>query len=209
MKMLKEIPPGFLERVLTNPEYLRRYDIIMNRFTQYMTNRNGWFLEHYPKRKSLTIAYFSAEYGLHHSLPFYAGGLGFLAGDHLKECSDLGVPLVAVGFMYSEGYLHQHIRPDGWQDNITEVLDREAAPIVRVLNESGDQMVIRVPFIEPPMYVAVWKVNVGKIPLYLLDTDIAANISENRTISHRLYTEDIEQRLRQEIGPGIGGRKGT
>lgn len=207
MKMLKEIPPEFLERVLTNPEYLRRYDIIMNRFNQYMTNRNGWFLEHYPKRKSLTIAYFSAEYGLHHSLPFYAGGLGFLAGDHLKECSDLGVPLVAVGFMYSEGYLHQHIRTDGWQDNITEVLDREAAPIVKVLNESGDQMVIRVPFIEPPMYVAVWKVNVGKIPLYLLDTDIAANIPENRTISHRLYTEDMEQRLRQEIVLGIGGRK--
>ncbi len=145
--------------------------------------------------------------GLHHSLPFYAGGLGFLAGDHLKECSDLGVPLVAVGFMYSEGYLHQHIRPDGWQDNITELLDRDAAPILRVLNTSGDQMVIRVPFIEPAIFVAVWKVNVGKIPLYLLDTDIPANTPEHRTISHRLYTEQPEQRLRQEIVLGIGGRK--
>lgn len=207
VKMLQDIPPEFFSGLLSNPEYLRRYDIIMNRFSRYMTNRNGWFSEHYPKRRSLTIAYFSAEYGLHHSLPFYAGGLGFLAGDHLKECSDLGVPLVAVGFMYSEGYLHQHIRPDGWQENITEVLDRDAAPILRVLNDSKDQMVIQVPFIDPPIHVAVWRVNVGKVPLYLLDTDIPANIPENRTISHRLYAEQTEQRLLQEIVLGIGGRK--
>ena len=207
VKMLQDIPAEFLDGILSNPEYLRRYDIIMSRFNQYMTNRNGWFSEHYQKRRSLTIAYFSAEYGLHHSLPFYAGGLGFLAGDHLKECSDLGVPLVAVGFMYSEGYLHQHIRPDGWQENITEVLDRDAAPIVRVLNGSGDQMVIQVPFIEPPVYVAVWRVDVGKVPLYLLDTDIPANIPEHRTISQRLYTEKTEHRLQQEIVLGIGGRK--
>jgi len=207
VKMLQEIPAEFFDSLLSNPEYLRRYDIIMNRFSRYMGNRNGWFSEQYPKRRSLTIAYFSAEYGLHHSLPFYAGGLGFLAGDHLKECSDLGIPLVAVGYMYSEGYLHQHIRPDGWQDNITEVLDRDAAPIIRVMNDSGDQMVIRVPFIEPPIFVAVWRVNVGKVPLYLLDTDIPANIPANRTISHRLYTEQTEQRLQQEIVLGIGGRK--
>jgi starch phosphorylase len=207
VKMLQDIPPEFFVPLLSNPEYLRRYDIIMNRFSGYMTDRNGWFSEHYPKRRSLTIAYFSAEYGLHHALPFYAGGLGFLAGDHLKECSDLGIPLVAVGFMYSEGYLHQHIRPDGWQDNITELLDRDAAPIFRVLNDAGEQMVIRVPFIEPPIFVAVWRVNVGKVPLYLLDTDIPANIPENRTISHRLYTEQTEQRLLQEIVLGIGGRK--
>jgi starch phosphorylase len=207
VKMLQDIPVEFLDSVIANPEYLRRYDIIMPRFYRYMSNRNGWFSEHYPKRQSLITAYFSAEYGLHHSLPFYAGGLGFLAGDFLKECSDLGVPLVAVGFMYSRGYLHQHISPDGWQDNITEVLDRDAAPITRVLNESGEQMVIRVPFIEPPIDVAVWRVDVGKIPLYLLDTDIPANSPENRAISHRLYIDDIEQRLRQEIVLGIGGRK--
>ena len=151
VKMLQEIPPlNFLNNLLSNPEYLRRYDIIMNRFYQYTTTRNSWFSEQYPTGRSLTIAYFSAEYGLHHSLPFYAGGLGFLAGDHLKECSDLGIPLVAVGFMYSEGYLHQHIRPDGWQENITEVMDRDAAPIVRVLNTSGDQMVTTGPVYGTP-----------------------------------------------------------
>ena len=111
------------------------------------------------------------------------------------------------GSCTSEGYLHQHIHSDGWQDNITEVLDRDAAPITRVLSPSGDQMVIQVPFIEPPLYVAVWRVDVGKIPLYLLDTDIPLNTPENRIISHRLYTEQTEQRLRQEIVLGIGGRK--
>jgi len=207
VKLLQEIPAEFFESLLSNPEYLHRYDIIMNRFSHYMKQQESWFSEQYPDRRHLTIAYFSAEYGLHHSLPFYAGGLGFLAGDHLKECSDLGVPLVAVGFMYSEGYLHQHLSPEGWQDNITEILDRDAAPITRVLNAAGDQMVVRVPFIEPSIFVAVWKVNVGKIPLYLLDTDIPENVTENRTISHRLYTEQTEQRLRQEIVLGIGGRK--
>ena len=207
VKMLQDIPPEFLDSVLANPEYMRRYDIIMNRFRQYMERRNGWFTERFPKGRSLTIAYFSAEYGLHHSLPFYAGGLGFLAGDHLKECSDLGVPLVAVGFMYSEGYLHQHVLPDGWQDNITEVMDREAAPITRVLDSLGNQLTIRVPFIEPAIYVAVWKVEVGKIPLYLLDTDLPDNEPAHRSISHRLYTENIERRLLQEIVLGIGGRR--
>ena len=137
----------------------------------------------------------------------YAGGLGFLAGDHLKECSDLGVPVVAVGFMYSEGYLHQHVLPDGWQEGIQETLDRDAAPVKRVLNNEGEQLVVQVPHIEPPIFVAVWKVDVGKVPLYLLDTDIPLNDEENQRISSNLYTSDQDERLRQEIVLGIGGRK--
>ncbi|NTW92556.1 MAG: glycosyltransferase family 1 protein, partial [Methanoregulaceae archaeon] len=170
VKMLQMIPERFLQRVAENPEYLRRYDISMYRFRRYMTTQNGWFSEAHPSSRTLTIAYFSAEYGLHHSLPLYAGGLGFLAGDHLKECSDLGLPLVAVGFMYSEGYLHQHILSDGWQDNFWEHLDRDAAPVSRVMDDTGRQMVVRVPHISPPIHVAVWRVDVGKVPLYLLDT---------------------------------------
>ncbi|MEG3055069.1 MAG: alpha-glucan family phosphorylase [Methanoculleus sp.] len=153
------------------------------------------------------MAYFSAEYGLHHSLPIYAGGLGFLAGDHLKEASDLGLPMVAIGFMYSQGYLHQKINPEGWQLDINEPLDPEAAPITRVLDPEGEHLVVRVPHIDPPIYVAVWKVQVGRIPLYLLDTDIDCNDPHSRGISSRLYTGDLEQRLRQEIVLGIGGRK--
>lgn len=203
--MLRDIPLEYLQRAAQSPEYLHRYDIIMHRFETYLKSRTGWFKELYNETRPLTIAYFSAEYGLHHSLPFYAGGLGFLAGDHLKECSDLGVPMVAVGFMYSEGYLHQHVRADGWQDNVTESLERDAAPIVRVPGAGGEQLVIQVPFIEPPIYTAVWKVQVGKIPLYLLDTDIDRNTPENRSISSRLYASDRDLRLRQELVLGIGG----
>jgi glycogen phosphorylase len=207
VKMLRDTPQEFFLAAERNEEYLRRYDIIMNRFRRYMNATTGWFRQEYPHSKTLTIAYFSAEYGLHHSLPMYAGGLGFLAGDHLKECSDLGVPLVAVGFMYSEGYLHQHIPPDGWQEGIQETLDRDAAPVRRVLNSEGEQLVVQVPHIEPPIFVAVWRVDVGNVPLYLLDTDIPFNDPENRRISSNLYTSGKEERLRQEIVLGIGGRK--
>jgi glycogen phosphorylase len=207
VKMLRDTPQEFFLAAEKNEEYLRRYDIIMNRFRRYMNATTGWFRQEYPESKTLTIAYFSAEYGLHHSLPMYAGGLGFLAGDYLKECSDLGVPLVAVGFMYSEGYLHQHLPPDGWQEGIRETLDRDAAPVQRVLNDEGEQLVVQVPHIEPAIFVAVWRVDVGKVPLYLLDTDIPLNDPENRRISSTLYTSGKEERLRQEIVLGIGGRK--
>lgn len=207
VRMLRDTPREFFLAAEQDSEYMRRYEIIMNRFRRYMETRSRWFHEAFPDKRELTIAYFSAEYGLHHSLPMYAGGLGFLAGDHLKECSDLGVPLVAVGFMYSEGYLHQHVLPDGWQEGIPETLDRDAAPVQRVLNSAGEQLVVQVPHIEPPIFVAVWKVDVGKVPLFLLDTDIPLNVEENRRISSNLYTADRDERLRQEIVLGIGGRK--
>ncbi|MGI6021967.1 MAG: alpha-glucan family phosphorylase [Methanoculleus sp.] len=207
VRMLRETPVGFLKRASENPAYLRRYDVVMRRLRKYMSATGTWFSSKYPGNGSLTIAYFSAEYGLHHSLPIYAGGLGFLAGDHLKEASDLGLPMVAIGFMYSQGYLHQKINPEGWQLDINEPLDPEAAPITRVLDPEGEHLVVRVPHIDPPIYVAVWKVQVGRIPLYLLDTDIDCNDLHSRGISSRLYTGDLEQRLRQEIVLGIGGRK--
>ncbi|PKL57727.1 MAG: hypothetical protein CVV34_06015, partial [Methanomicrobiales archaeon HGW-Methanomicrobiales-5] len=170
VKMLRELPEEILINASNNTLYLRHYDLVMARFRQEMNQKNSWFTEHFPESRGLSIAYFSAEYGLQHSLPFYAGGLGFLAGDHLKESSDLGLPLVAVGFMYSEGYLHQHIGADGWQADINELLNRDAAPIKRVMYNHDTQLVARVPFIDPPIYVAVWRVDVGNIPLYLLDT---------------------------------------
>ncbi len=203
VKMLKELPRETLERAARDPEYLRHYDAVMARFRKEMEERQGWFTLDDPCH--LPIAYFSAEYGLHHSLPFYAGGLGFLAGDHVKECSDLGVPLVAVGFMYPEGYVRQRIRPDGWQEDVEESLDRDAAPISRVAGDGGGQLIVQVPFIEPAVHVAVWKVQVGRVELYLMDTDLEVNDPWNRAISARLYIGDLEQRLRQEIVLGIGG----
>jgi len=204
-KMLKELPREIFDRAVADEHYLRNYDVVMSQFKKYVETKGCPFLPDLPDAENFSIAYFSAEYGLHRSLPFYAGGLGFLAGDHLKECSDLNIPLVAVGFMYPQGYLHQQIRDDGWQENIIETLDRDAAPILRVLGEDGNQLIVRVPLIDPAIYVAVWKVAVGRVPLYLMDTDIEVNDPWNRGISARLYTGDLEQRLRQEIVLGIGG----
>jgi starch phosphorylase len=204
-KMLKELPAEFLSQAANNPDYSSNYDGVLSQFKKYMEPRGCHLLDNIPDGAQTAIAYFSAEYGLHRSLPFYAGGLGFLAGDYIKECSDLNVPLVAIGFMYPQGYLLQRIHEDGWQENIIDSLDRDAAPISRVLAEDGNQLVVKVPLIEPPIHVAVWKVAVGRVSLYLMDTDIEINEPWNREISARLYIGDIEQRLRQEIVLGIGG----
>ncbi len=205
IKMLEVLPKDALESASKDPDYMHSYQVVISRFQKYITSKEGWFKENIKDPDSLPIAYFSAEYGLHHSLPFYAGGLGFLAGDHIKECSDLAVPLVAVGFMYPEGYVGQTIRSDGWQESTGEILDRDAAPITRVMDEKGEQLLVKVPFLDPPIFVAVWKVAIGRISLYLLDTDIDSNDPWNRGISAQLYIGDIEQRLRQEIVLGIGG----
>jgi starch phosphorylase len=205
VKILEMLPSQVLEAAAGNPQYLRHYDSVLTRFRQDLENRVCWFTANITDTECAPIAYFSLEYGLHHSLPFYAGGLGFLAGDHLKEASDLGTPLVAVGFMYPDGYLRQMINGDGWQEGADEVLDRDAAPIARVLNDQGEQLVVQVPVCDPPIYVSVWKVMVGRIPLYLMDTDLPANDPATRHISDHLYINQMEERLLQEIVLGLGG----
>lgn len=202
--MLKELPDEVLQNAGRNPDFLRHYDLVMSRFRDYIGASGCPILEEQYRNHTPLIAYFSAEYGLHHSLPFYAGGLGFLAGDYLKECSDLNLPLVGVGFMY-EGYVSQRISDEGWQENISRRTDRELAAISRLYDGEGQPLTIRVPLIDPPIYIGVWQVMVGRIPLYLLDTDIDGNDPWNRGISARLYTGNLEQRLRQEIVLGIGG----
>jgi len=203
--MLREIPKEILESAASDPEYLREYDIVISRFRNDIEPKGCRYLKNITDPSIQPIAYFSAEYGLHHSIPFYAGGLGFLAGDFMKECSDLSVPLVAIGFMYPEGYFRQRIREDGWQEHTDQILDRDAASISRVLNKDGKQIVVKVPLTEPPIHVGVWKIAVGRVCLYLMDTDIEINDPWNRGISARLYTGDVEHRLRQEIVLGIGG----
>jgi len=205
VKVLKQLPEETFERLVSDTGYLRYYDAVIARFRDYMNTKGDWFLENMQTSESLPIAYFSAEYGLHRSLPFYAGGLGFLAGDHIKECSDLGIPIVAIGFMYPGGYVRQKIRDDGWQEGTDQPIDREMAPIIKVMEKPGKQLVVKVPFMEPAICVAVWKVLVGRVNLYLMDTDIDVNEPWNRTISARLYMGDLEQRLRQEIVLGMGG----
>ncbi len=205
VKLLTVLPPQLLAAAAGDPDYLRHYDAVLARFHRDLDNKVCWFTANITEAECAPIAYFSLEYGLHHSLPFYAGGLGFLAGDHLKEASDLGTPLVAVGFMYPDGYIRQLIDTDGWQEGADEVLDRDAAPICRVLDDKGQQVVVQVPVTDPPIYVAVWQVMVGRIPLYLMDTDLPANDPGHRRISDHLYISDLEQRLLQEIVLGLGG----
>jgi glycogen phosphorylase len=206
VKMLRDLSREICVAASVDPGYLASCEKVLTKFrSETKEDQKCWFSENVSAACPHPIAYFSAEYGLHHSLPFYAGGLGFLAGDFLKECSDLGIPLLAVGFMYPEGYLRQRIREDGWQETMDEILDRDATSISRVLTEKGEQTVIQVPFIEPAIYVAIWKLMIGRVPLYLLDTDIEANDPWNRKIAQHLYIGDLEQRLRQEIVLGIGG----
>ncbi len=205
VKLLKVLPQGSLEAAAADPAYMRRYDAVLSEFRRKIGGQVCWFTENITPAQCLPIAYFSLEYGLHRSLPFYAGGLGFLAGDHLKECSDLGIPMVAVGFMYPDGYVLQKINADGWQESVDQKLDRDAAPITRVLNDQGQQLMVKVPFTDPPIQVAVWQVMVGRIPLYLMDTDIEANNPDHRRISDHLYISNPEQRLLQELVLGIGG----
>jgi starch phosphorylase len=203
VSMLNECASEVFEAAARDERFLRLYDAALETFRTDLQPSAPWVGGDRPG--TFSVAFFSAEYGLHHSLPFYAGGLGFLAGDLLKECSDLGVPMVAVGFVYPEGYLRQRMTPDGWQVSENEVVDREQAPLRRVLAPDGRPLVVDVPYLSPPVKVAVWKVQVGRVPLYLLDTDIEENDPWNRGITAHLYAGDREQRLRQEIVLGIGG----
>ena len=205
VKMLTIIDKTILINAAKDQKFLRHYDAIVARFHENIKTNMGWFSENISSSMNRTIAFFSAEYGLHHSLPFYAGGLGFLAGDLIKESSDLGIPMVAVGFMYPEGYLKQRINPDGWQRDENDIINRENAPISRVLDNKQKYRSIKVPFIEPSIFVEIWKVQVGRIELYLMDTDIDNNAPWNRGITSHLYIRSPEQRLRQEIVLGIGG----
>ncbi len=198
--MLKKLSPEALQALVTNEHFMREYRYVHALFDRYMADKTV-----YTDEEPLPIAYFCAEFGLHHSVPIYSGGLGFLAGDILKEASDMGLPMVGVGFMYPQGYVRQVIGSDGWQNGANETIDKDTAPIERVLDEDGNHLTIQVPFIDPPVFTSVWKINVGRVPLYLLDTDIEKNDPWDRQISSHLYTPDLNQRLRQQIVLGIGG----
>jgi starch phosphorylase len=206
VRMLSLLSSDVVENAVQDSGFLAHYDTVMDQFEAETTSSAGWFAAQYGQIAA-PVAYFSAEYGLHVSLPVYAGGLGILAGDFLKECSDLGIPVVGVGLIYSDGYVWQQIREDGWQEDVEKTLDRTYDPISPVLDGEGKQLQVQVPLFDPPVCVAIWKVAVGRVPLYLLDTDVEANQPWDRAIAHRLYASNPEQRLRQEIVLGMGGMR--
>ena len=205
VKFLKQVSQERLESVSKNVEFLKEYDKLARQFEDYMNSKNTWFANNYPENKNDLIAYFSAEYGLDRTIPIYSGGLGILSGDHLKSASDLGIPLVAVGLLYKNGYFHQKI--NGYGDQETEYINIELSnlPINPVKDKNGEDLIIYVKFPKRRLYLKVWQINVGRIKLYLLDSDIEKNNPEDRDVTLRLYGGDQEMRIRQEIVLGMGG----
>lgn len=206
VQLLNDIDPERLQQAAADPDFLREYDVTTEHVYQNGHSVSKWFPQEFPQLAGQTIAYFSAEFGLHNSLPIYSGGLGILAGDHCKESSDLGIPLVGVGFVYPQGYFHQRIGPDGWQQDIYEVLDRHNAPIESASPEGGSgRLLVELSVGPSKLFVEVWRVNLGSVVLYLMDTDVEENSPEDRELTARLYGGDKEHRIRQEIVLGIGG----
>ncbi|GCE46843.1 starch phosphorylase [Thermosporothrix hazakensis] len=207
VRFLSEVSPVILEKAASNPEYLRQFDTVLNDFDRYMHPgpEGTWFSRTYPSLTDKTIAYFSAEFGLHEALPIYSGGLGILSGDHCKEASDLGLPFVGVGFLYPQGYFSQQITREGRQEAIYEKLHFSQAPVVPAVGPDGHEVMISVDLPGRRIYAKVWRLMVGRIPLYLMDTDVEPNAPADRELSARLYAGDREMRISQEIMLGIGG----
>jgi glycogen phosphorylase len=206
-------PVAFLQQVerprvnlaMNDLNYLKLYDQVMADFDSYLSAEKTWFDDSYPELGDTRVAYFSFEFGIHETVPVYAGGLGILAGDHLKEASDLGIPLVAVGFIYRQGYFTQTITEDGWQETRNFHLNFEEMPIIPAKTADGRPLMISVELPGRTVSARVWVVRVGRVPLYLLDTDIEENSSTDRQLNARLYSSDPDVRISQEILLGIGG----
>jgi starch phosphorylase len=205
VKMLLEMSPGQLEERASDPLFLRQYDAAMMALDRDLCNGHLWFPEKYPDLTDRPIAYFSAEFGLHQSLPIYSGGLGVLAGDHCKEASDIGLPLVAVGFLYEMGYFRQHITADGWQEAIYPRFNPEEVAIRRALDKSGVPLCVPVEVGDRIVHLQIWNVQAGRVGLYLMDADNEMNAPWDRELTARLYGGDQEMRIQQEIVLGIGG----
>ena len=203
--MLRIAPQEMLARAAADPQFVALYDEAVSLLDDARQARNTWWTRKFPDLQHQSIAYFSAEFALHQSLPIYAGGLGVLAGDHCKEASDLGVPLIGVGFMYPQGYFHQHVSAEGWQEESYEKLNWADAPIEPATTPDGQPCITAVPLGDRTILVAVWRVRLGRAKLYLLDTDLEENAPWDRQLSARLYGGDRETRVQQEIILGIGG----
>ena len=202
---LRDVRQRRLEAAAEDEAYLRQYDQVMDAFDRYMGAADTWFARTYPDAKSDAIAYLSAEFGLHESLPIYSGGLGVLAGDHAKEASDIGLPFIAVGFLYPQGYFRQRLDHSGWQEAIYNKLNFANVAAAPALTPDGREVVVEVELPGRTIYAKVYRIQVGRIPLFLMDTDIHPNSPQDRELSARLYGGDQEMRVAQEIVLGIGG----
>jgi len=202
---LHQVDPERIKEAVNDEFYLREYDRVMEKFDEYMQSEKTWFSENHADLTEKSMAYFSFEFGLHESMPFYAGGLGILSGDHLKEASDLGMPLIGVGFIYAQGYFVQKITEDGWQETSNYRFDFEEMPIISVVGEDGNPIMVTVDLPGRKVHTRVWMIQVGRVPLFLLDSSIDENQLNDRALTSRLYSSDLEVRISQEMLLGIGG----
>jgi starch phosphorylase len=205
--MLGIIPQEKLEAAAEDDAFLAHLDRVCRDYDQYMTTKHTWFRKNHGDFDKPYIAYFSAEFGLTECLRNYSGGLGILSGDHLKSASDLDIPMVGVGLLYQEGYFHQYLSADGFQQEDYPVNDYSNLPVERVLDRDGNLLKVKVPMPGREMTAQVWKVQVGRIQLFLLDSNLKENIEEDRDLTDRLYGGDRRTRIRQEILMGIGGNR--
>lgn len=202
IRLLNEVGRARLDQLAKDKEYLEQYDELFEKFDAYFSKESWSQKTHKDLQKP--IAYFSMEYGLHETLPIYSGGLGVLSGDHLKEASDLGLPFIAVGFMYAQGYFSQRITEDGWQEAINNPLRFEHLP-VSLVTKNNQPVIISFDFPDRKLYAQIWEVRVGRVPLYLLDSNVEGNNDYDRLLTARLYWSDLDRRVMQEILLGIGG----
>lgn len=204
IRWLREVSRPTLNAASQDPIYLELYDRVFAEYDAYLARKDTWYGTAHPTQQG-QIAYFSMEFGLHETLPIYSGGLGVLSGDHLKETSDIGLPLVGVGLLYTEGYFSQRISEDGWQEAINNPLDFSNLPLNLVLNKDGSELTIQVDFPDGPVNVRIWEVRIGRTPLYLMDTNMESNNPYVRQLTTRLYWSDINLRIMQEVILGVGG----
>jgi glycogen phosphorylase len=205
VRMLHLVTNQQLKQAARDPAFVALYDAAIAGLGRALTAKESWWARTYPALPSRPIAYFSAEFALHQSVPIYAGGLGVLAGDHCKEASDLGIPIVGVGFMYPQGYFHQKISSAGQQEEVYEYLEWEHTPVEQVFTKDGKPCILSVELGHRVVRVSLWCVRLGRVKIYLLDTFVKENEAADRELSARLYGGDRETRLKQEIILGVGG----
>jgi glycogen phosphorylase len=211
VRFLRDVRQTKLEQAAANAGFLAEYDAVLAAFDSYMGDSKTWYKRTHggngkrSKNNGQLIAYFSAEFGLHECLPIYSGGLGVLAGDHVKEASDLDLPFVAVGFIYPQGYFRQQLDPSGWQEAIYNKINFADIPASPAITPDGREVVVDVELPGRTIYAKVYRIQVGRVSLLLMDTDIHPNGPQDRELSARLYGGDQEMRVAQEIVLGIGG----
>jgi starch phosphorylase len=205
IQFLRKVERAKLNAVTHDSHFLDFYDRSMLAFDQYMEREDTWYQNNHGHVDKEVIAYFSTEFGLHETVPIYAGGLGILSGDHLKEASDLGLPLVAMGFLYTKGYFTQIISEDGWQEAQYVKLNFDELPVLPLVDDEEKPATISVELAGREVLVRMWKIQVGRVPLYLLDSNVDGNSDDDRELTSRLYSSDLDLRISQEIILGIGG----